>query len=157
MSPAPGAAVHRSRIDFWVYLLVAGAGAGMVVAAVDLFRTGRAPLAALGIAMLVLVGVLLSFPFMIRYEIAPPFLRLRCGLFRWRISLEGIREVYPSRNPLSAPAASLDRLRIDFTVAGRKRFALVSPRDREAFFADLAAASPGLERSGDRLVRRAEG
>ncbi len=42
---------------------------------------------------------------------------------RGKIPLAAIDEVRPTRNPMSAPAGSLDRLRIDYSHHGQKRFA----------------------------------
>jgi hypothetical protein len=77
-------------------------------------------------------------------------LRVRCGPFRWGYRLDRIAEVRPSRSPASGPALSLDRL----AVRGKFSTLLISPEDREGFLERLAAAAPGLERRGDRLVRR---
>jgi hypothetical protein len=48
--------------------------------------------------------------------------------------MRDIRTVTPTRNPLSSPALSLDRLRIDY---GRGRRIMVSPRDPGAFLREL--------------------
>ena len=64
----------------------------------------------------------------------------------------GIREVRPTTNPLSAPALSLDRLRIDYEEGGRVRSLLVSPKDKEGFLQELRDAVPGSRIEGDRLV-----
>lgn len=39
-------------------------------------------------------------------------------------------EITPSRNPLSSPALSIDRLKIQF---GKRKFVLVSPEDKAGF------------------------
>ena len=38
---------------------------------------------------------------------------VRSGPFHWTIPLRSVRSVVPTRNPLSSPAVSLDRLRIE--------------------------------------------
>ena len=63
--------------------------------------------------------------------------------------IEGIR---PTRNPISSPALSLDRLHIQ---AGSSMGPNVSPADKIGFLEAVAARAPHLERDGDRLVRRA--
>src|SRR4029450_9429711 len=62
----------------------------------------------------------------------------------------------PIRNPLSSPALSLDRLRIEVRGA---RPVLISPADRAAFLADLEAGRGAVDlpaRPG-RLPRRSRG
>jgi len=78
-------------------------------------------------------------------------LRIRCGPFRWRVPLAAIDEVRRTRNPLSAPACSLDRLHVKYR--GSILGTLISPREREAFLRDLQARAPHLEWRGEGLVR----
>jgi hypothetical protein len=94
----------------------------------------------------VLIVTLLAWP--TRYELHEHELVIRSGVIRYRIPYSDIRAVTPSRNPLSAPAWSLDRLRID-----RKRgFALISPQDKDGFLRALAERARQLTLQGDRLV-----
>lgn len=55
---------------------------------------------------------------------------IRSGPYKKVIPLSDIRSVEKTRNPLSAPALSLDRLEIKY---GKYGFALISPEDRDAF------------------------
>lgn len=71
-----------------------------------------------------------------RYTLTDDSLEIRCGLIHSSISLAEITGAELSGNVLSAPALSLRRVKIDH--AGG--FALVSPRNREAFIAELLAA-----------------
>jgi len=89
----------------------------------------------------------------LNYEITETELVARSGLMRWRVPLADVQEVRPTRSAASAPAWSLDRLRVGYLKGGRSRSLLVSPSDRWAFMRDLAEAAPGLELRGDRVVR----
>ena len=98
--------------------------------------------------------LLLAYP--LYYEITPSHLVVRNGVMRTRIPLSSIEEVHPTRNPLSAPAWSLDRLRIDYSKGGGVGFMLISPQDKAGFMRDLAGSVAGLEVRGERVVHRAE-
>jgi hypothetical protein len=87
-----------------------------------------------------------------RYAITDQHLVVRHGLVRQRIALRDITVVEPTRSPLSSPALSLDRLRIEFGT-GFFKSAMISPAAKSEFLAELAVKA-GLERDGDRLVRR---
>ena len=76
----------------------------------------------------------------------------RSGPFRFRVELGGIVEVVPSRNPLSSPACSLDRLHVR-TAQGRGL--LISPLDKPGFLAALVTAAPHLVVEGDSARRLA--
>ncbi len=69
-----------------------------------------------------------------RYTLTDSDLRVRCGPFRWRVALAEILSVTPTRNPLSSPAPSLDRLCIEY---GSGKSIMISPKDKEAFLDEL--------------------
>jgi len=69
------------------------------------------------------------------YVIDATSLDVRSGPFHWTVPLRDIRSVQPTRDIRSGPALSFDRLRIEY---GAGRVLLVSPREKDAFIADLA-------------------
>jgi hypothetical protein len=60
--------------------------------------------------------------------------------------------VVPTRNPLSSPALSLDRLHIRY--GGSRMGIMISPVNKAVFLQDLAARVDGLEFESDRVVHR---
>ncbi len=86
------------------------------------------------------------------YRIGERDLSVRGGPFRWRIPLDAIVSVEPTRNPLSSPACSLDRLRIAHrTDDGGERKLMISPAEKREFLDALALRCPQLVRSADGL------
>jgi hypothetical protein len=157
--------IHYTRVDWWLAALMGGISlieftAGTAVLVGGLLMKNHLPAVIVGPSLLaggVLFGLILWALYRIRYEIASPDLLIACGPFRSRLPLESIVEVFPTRNPLSAPASSLDRLRINYQRNnGKLWFTLISPKDREAFVRDLASAAPQLQSAGDPLRLRAE-
>lgn len=139
--------VYPSERDWWLMLLL-GAASGMAVGSgVRVLVVGdSSPL--LGVLLLVAGLFILWLMYSTSYEIASDELIICCGPFRSRIRLDEIQEAFSTHNPLSAPALSLDRLRINYVRSGRRRFALISPRDREGFLKHLAQVAPHLAVSG---------
>ena len=79
------------------------------------------------------------------YEIGPSQLVIRFGPITKSIDLAAITRAAPSRNPLSAPAPSLDRVRIDYRRAsGSMAFTFLSPENKQAFLHELREAVPAL-------------
>ena len=124
-----------SKVDAWLAAIVVGAAVAALGVAGALLTSdvpSRLPLAIFlaaiggGVPLWVMGGT--------RYIVGPAELRIVSGPFRWRVPLRDIRTVTPTRNPLSSPALSLDRLRIDY---GRRKWIMVSPRDRKAFVSEL--------------------
>ena len=129
--------VFRSKIDAWLLLVLALASAPPFAFAVSALRAGQPwlPHAALGTGLVVVFTWLL---WSTKYKVEANELVIYCGLFRWRIDARQVTRITPSRSPLSSPALSLDRLRIEYE--GARKSILVSPADREAFLAAMQAA-----------------
>jgi hypothetical protein len=133
----------RSKVDWWfgAALLVSGAVSGMAVIVVAVVES---PLPALAVSPLLLLSVGLPLWLLraTRYTFDDANLGVRCGPFAWRVPLGDIRAVTPTRNPLSSPALSLDRLRIDY---GRRKSIMISPEDKEGFLTELRKRVPAVE------------
>jgi hypothetical protein len=120
-----------SKIDRWLILVFAAAMISQFVALTAVLMYENDPWAVLIItattlAAAVFIGSLFRFTY---YSVEGRVLKVVCGPFRWRVPLDEITSVEPTRNPLSSPALSLDRLRIEY--GGRT--ILVSPADKAGF------------------------
>jgi hypothetical protein len=100
-----------------------------------------------------LIIALVVLPYFTSYSLDPVNLTIKVGPFSKKIPIAEITEAFPTKNPLSAPAWSLDRLRIRFSSS---RFgALISPVKKGEFLEELNSLAPHLERKGNRLIRSA--
>jgi len=141
-----------SKIDRWIAVLIIVPFAISAVVVSSALRANPplpAVLLMVGVEILVLaliVGMLRST----RYEVTDREVIVRSTPFRWRIEIESIESIRPSRSPASSPAMSLDRLEIRYS--GDRRI-LISPRDREGFLAAVVARSRHLHRAGEHVRR----
>jgi hypothetical protein len=141
-------AVYRSAVDTWLLLALGAGGLLALVAAVSVFAAGDA--AARGIAVLTLflgVGLPLWILTTTSYTLDGDTLLVRSGPVTRRVPIADITAVVPTRNPLSSPALSLDRLRIEVRGA---RPVMISPADRTGFLADLDARRAAVSAHGIR-------
>lgn len=131
-----------SKVDGWLVPVMLLAFAGMVAALIGvLVEPTPWPVRIVTAVTVVLVTALLFSVFRNTwYEVGETELRIVSGPFRWKIPFEDIVEIKPTRNPLSAPALSMDRLKITY---GRRKFMLVSPANKEGFIAALEQARHG--------------
>ncbi|GIX46120.1 MAG: hypothetical protein KatS3mg131_0331 [Candidatus Tectimicrobiota bacterium] len=147
-----------SKIDPWLVVLVAMPALVLLLTAVShaLGRGLSHPAVWVNAGLLLVYGgVLRGFAFPVSYELSASYLLIRSGLFlRYRIPLAAIEAVQPTRSLLSAPAWSLDRLRIAYRQGQGLAFALLSPDDKAAFLRALVQRAPGLELRGETAVRR---
>lgn len=100
--------------------------------------------------LLIMVAVMLLWSWLwsgTYYVLSEHGLIVRSGPLRRIIPVGEIETVRPSRNPLSAPALSLDRLEVAY-VAGdseKRRTILISPDDRDAFVGELRRLNPAVQ------------
>jgi len=142
--------IFKSKVDWWIGILLALAPiSGFAVVGLGL-GTDEDPTLYSGIALSAVVLLIYWFlVFPMEYEVHPDKLVVRYGRVRERYPYENIVEIYPTRNFLSSAALSLKRLR----VKPRTRWGvLISPVDREAFYAAILKQTDQLKREGDRLV-----
>ena len=145
-----------SKRDFWLTAIVL-AGEALILGGVAFaLASPKAPGWPFAAFLLVAAAAVAWVFFAISYEITKEQLVARCGPFRFRVPLDAILRVLPSGSRLSAPAASLDRLKVVFTRKGQETYLLISPRDKEAFLQALSEASPGLAAPPPDLVAAAQ-
>jgi len=135
------ATVYRSKIDAWLVAVLALAMAVSLFVTFMIFSTGS-PVAWLVAAVTAGIGVGLPLWLLLstRYTLEPRRLVVQSGPFKWRIAVADITSITPSSNPLSSPALSLDRLRIDY---GRSSSLMISPRNKDQFVREIEAARRG--------------
>jgi hypothetical protein len=147
------ASTFPSKRDRWLTVLLWGTVILMVPAGATALTMRPVAVAALVLALAVgTIALVLSVLYDTRYTFEGEVLRVRSGPFRWAVPLRDIEWVAPSDDPSSAPACSLDRIELKY---GLYQTILLSPLDREGFYAKLLASDDQLARDGDRIVRRA--
>lgn len=139
-----------SAVDAWVRVVLLSVPAVAIGTLVVSIVTGEGIAAAVLAAgfIAVLYGVLVH---PVRYGLDDTQLTVRFGLIRRHLRYDQISAVRPTRNPLSSPALSLDRLRVEYG-RGFLSAVMISPAPRDEFLDELARRA-GLERRGDVLVR----
>ena len=131
------ASVYKSKVDWWLAILILSAAAVSVWACAVAMAAGSAaaawfvlPIAGIGagLPLWILLGT--------RYTIDAAHIHVSSGPFKWRIPIADITCIMQTSNALSSPALSLDRLRIDY---GRGASLMISPRDKAQFIREVEA------------------
>lgn len=125
----------RSKVDFWLILALVG----VPILALEFLLDGSGvdDRTATLVAVLIVAVVLAIFLWLYlstRYTLTEEFLLVKSGPFSWSIPLREIYEIEPTRNPMSSPALSLDRLLIRY---GGGAELMISPADKAGFMATL--------------------
>lgn len=132
----------QSKVDRWLAAVLIIALLMMLASLLAMTtEVLREPMLIIAIIAVVLGIVLIAWVGLATYyEIDRTELKVVSGPIRWHVPLGEITAVEETRSPLSAPALSLDRLRIRY---GDNRSIVVSPRDKAKFIRRL-----GLEPDG---------
>ncbi|ENY72205.1 hypothetical protein G114_09454 [Aeromonas diversa CDC 2478-85] len=133
------AILYRSKIDTWLAVVLVFAVLASLAGAVTALSVEPTALAWPIALVAVTVGAglptwLLTTTY---YRLEGDTLFVSSGPIRLRIPLREIVNITPTNSPLSSPALSLDRLRIEY---GRGKSVMISPRNKEEFVRNLEAA-----------------
>ncbi len=119
---------YRSKVDAWLLLII---HAVIIASVVPIGYSGD-------VAKSVIIAAALIVPitiymFNIKYIIRGSSLIVKDGIFTHTYDINDIRSIKPTHTLLSAPAASLDRLEINFS----HDTLIVSPKHKKDFIRQL--------------------
>ena len=127
----------RSKVDSWLALVLSLALPAILFATYSVTRQAAGAELIKAILVIGVSFVLILWPLLsTSYSINTDELLIRSGPFRWRVPLSKITKITPTRSPISSPALSLDRLRIDY---GINKVVLISPSNQQAFMDAIVA------------------
>ncbi|MCF2487529.1 PH domain-containing protein [Dyadobacter sp. CY347] len=97
-----------------------------------------------GLGIIALVTALIVHLFMTTYyQISRNEIRIKSGFFYDKtIHISSIKKIIQTRNPLSSPALSLDRIELRYN---RFDSVMISPEDKEGFVLEVLAVCGGIE------------
>lgn len=101
------------------------------------------PVSVYGLLVMAGVVILIAITFSkTYYSIEGENLTVKSGIFYNKtINIKSIRRIVETRNPLSSPAASLDRLEVFYN---KYDAVIISPREKAAFVAHLQQIKPEI-------------
>ena len=98
------------------------------------------------ISALLIIGAIIGFMLLLykttEYIITGNWLMVRSAYLVYeKIDIGSIRKIAETRNPLSSPALSLDRLEVFYN---KFDSIIISPKDNQAFINQMIALNPGV-------------
>jgi len=125
-----------SKVDGWMIpvMIVTIAGIIWALIAVMIVETPWPIRIAVAVVTALAIAVLFSVFTRTHYTVAHGELQVVSGPFRRTIPLAEITSIEPTRNPLSSPALSLDRLKVSY---GDKKYVLISPANKAGFLSAI--------------------
>lgn len=127
--------IYTSKIDTWLAVVLIGAMVLCLFAFLASLRSGHMASVIVTLPALVIgAGLPLWLMTSTSYTLSNTTLFIKSGPFKWTVPVKDITSVTPTSNPLSSPALSLDRLRIEY---GRSQAVMISPKLKSQFIEDL--------------------
>ena len=126
----------RSKVDIWLLIVIYA----IIIASVAPIAYSGDILESTIIAAILIVPITV-YIFSIKYIVRGSSLIVKDGIFSHVYDINDLRSIKPTHTLLSAPAASFDRLEINFT----HDTLVVSPRDKEDFIRLLREATQNIE------------
>jgi hypothetical protein len=135
--------VYRSLIDRWLLGVFVGTTVVVVAAFLAMLITG---FSATSLVMVPVLASAVILPWWLvattDYTLTNHSIEVRSGPFRWSVPYRDITRIEATRSPLSSPALSLDRLRIQYSGGSQ---IMISPENRAAFVRDLRSRGVSVE------------
>lgn len=130
--------VYKSKISLLLYIpLIIVFGTEMIVFSSE--KQGWIGIAILSPVILFVIHTLMTT----YYVIAGNNLIIKCGfLYNKTIDINTIKRISETNNPISSPAASLDRIEI---IYGKYDAVIISPKQKLDFINDIIAINPNVE------------
>lgn len=128
--------VFKSKVDIWMAIIF------IFVPISIIYGVITEPSAVLLLVTAFIIVLLCILFFGTKYVIEKDELIVYGGIYKKRIPIKQIHSLRPSKNPLSAPAMSIDRIEITFDP--NIQVILVSPKERELFVKKLLEINPRI-------------
>lgn len=126
------AKTFKSKVDAWLVIVLAVSTVVLIAGLAATLYSRPDPLAVVVMLAATLLFLLLVGSILLRtyYRVDAGMLTIVSGPLRRSVAIDQITSVERTRNPLSSPALSLDRLRIRY---GDNKSVMISPADRDKF------------------------
>lgn len=125
---------YKSKVDWWFIIILV---AGSIVLFQKIYFSLQSYSLYQNFPYLIfysLIFLLIWLPITTTYYVVDQnFLKVQSMFLKWKIPLESIQKIEQTSNPLSAPALSLDRIKIEYIKNGVCRSIMVSPKNKTEF------------------------
>ena len=144
--------IFVSKVDFWIALILWVGSLSLILIPLWEWRRGKRDSRMRNILLMIILlpfTVLMLMPFFgTKHTLTDSQLYVDSGLSTQTIELADIIHITPTRSMTSAPALSLDRLKIEY----RNKEILISPKDKASFYQEIQARNPKIVIDGAEAV-----
>lgn len=130
---------YPTKVDAWLVAVIVAVLLGMLifVGYISWQSGDLRPLIYVIICEIITSGLMLLIGYPVRYLLSPEQLIVKSGVMRVEVPVHKITKVEKTRSLLSAPAWSIDRVKVDYDNNGYPAYVIISPKDRDRFIQQL--------------------
>jgi len=140
----------KAKVDWWLHLIFSGLIIVNIWAGIDVIIGGSS-----GMILAVIftpLSIFLIIPMWVNtyYLFENNMLIVKCGFIRYaKVDCELVTKVFETKNPISSPAPSLDRLEVCYKAKNDHftRSVIISPMDKQGFIEQLKMRNENIETS----------
>lgn len=137
--------VFASKVDFWIASVLWLGSLSLILIPLWDWKWGKSDSRMRNILLMVILmpfAVLMLMPFFgTKYTLTNSQLYVDSGFSTQKIELTDITHITSTRSITSAPALSLDRIKIAY----QNKEVLISPKDKPSFYQEIQARNPKIK------------
>ena len=131
--------IYKSKIDWWLIIVLAGSSLLLLTLLYNSFDVQNYHADILFSVLVVALALVIWLPIATTYYVIDgEILKIHSIFLKWEIALNSIEKIEETSDSLSAPALSLDRIKIEYKKEGIHKSIMVSPRYKTEFIKQLS-------------------
>ncbi|MDC5188212.1 PH domain-containing protein [Acinetobacter baumannii] len=131
--------IYRSKIDSWLIIFLAISSLFLLVLIYSNFDIQTLYEDLFFLVLLSSLALLIWLPIPTTYYVVDSeILRIHSIFLKWEIPLNAIQKIEQTSDSLSAPALSLDRIKIEYKKDGMYKSVMVSPQHKVDFIKQIS-------------------
>ena len=133
---------YKSKIDLWLIIVLTGSSLLLLTLVYRNFDSQNLHADLIFSVLLSALAFVIWLPIPTTYYVVDDdVLKIHSIFLKWEIPLSSIETIEKTSDALSAPALSLDRIKIEYKKAGIHKSIMVSPRNHTEFIKKISFLS----------------
>ncbi|MDM1273886.1 MULTISPECIES: PH domain-containing protein [Acinetobacter] len=131
---------YKSKIDWWVIIVLTGSSLLLLTLVYSNFDSQNLHEDIIFSVLFSSLALVVWLPIPTTYYVVDgEILKIHSIFLKWEIPLSSIEKIKETSDSLSAPALSLDRIKIEYKKDGIHKSIMVSPRNKTEFIKQVSS------------------
>lgn len=131
--------VYRSKVDLWLVIVLTISSISLLTLIYNTFDFKSSYEDVIFLVLFVFLAILIWLPIPTTYYVVEcGILKVHSIFLKWEIPLNAIQKIEQTSDFLSAPALSLDRIKIEYKKNNMHEYIMISPKNRAEFIKEIS-------------------